>query len=200
MVQRRTSATRAVEAAKPEIATTAQYGQLTPREFNRGNVLRASAPARPLSLMRILYVTPAYKPADRMGGPIITVAATAEALAAKGHQVTVATTNANLDTDVDVPLDQPVGVDGVTVWYFARREPLRKWLPFIPYVSQSMGFAYAPAMKAVLRRLMADVDVVHTQMPFVYPTLVAARMALRLGKPLFYHQHGNFLPTRLERR
>jgi glycosyltransferase involved in cell wall biosynthesis len=150
--------------------------------------------------MRILYVTPAYKPADRMGGPISTVAAAAETLAAKGHAVTVVTTNANLDVNVDVPLNQPVDVDGVMVWYFARREPLRKWLPFVPYLSQSMGFAYAPAMKAGLRRLIADADVVHTQMPFVYPTLLAARMAVRMGKPLFYHQRGNFLPTRLDRR
>jgi glycosyltransferase involved in cell wall biosynthesis len=150
--------------------------------------------------MRILYVTPAYKPAFRMGGPIATVAAAAEALVRKGHEVTVATTNANLDTDVDVPLDRPVAVDGVTVWYFRREEPLRKWLPFVPYLSHSMGFVYAPEMKNALRRLIADADVVHTQMPFVYPTYVAARLAQRLRRPLFYHQRGNFLASHLQRR
>jgi glycosyltransferase involved in cell wall biosynthesis len=150
--------------------------------------------------MRILYVTPAYKPAYRMGGPIATVAAAAEALVRQGHEVTVATTNANLDADIDVPLDRPLSVDGVTVWYFRREEPLRKWLPFIPYLSQSMGFVYAPAMKDALRRLIADADVVHTQMPFVYPTYAAARLAERLGKPLFYHQRGNFLASHLQRR
>lgn len=150
--------------------------------------------------MRILYVTPAYKPAYRMGGPIATVAAAAEALVRKGHEVTVVTTNANLDTDIDVELDRPVPVDGVTVWYCRREEPLRKWLPFIPYLSRSMGFVYAPAMKATLRRLMADADVVHTQMPFVYPTVLAGRLARQLGKPLFYHQRGNFLPSHLQRR
>lgn len=150
--------------------------------------------------MRILYVTPAYKPAYRMGGPIATVAAAAEALARMGHDVVVATTNANLDTDIDVPLETPQNVDGVTVWYFRREEPLRKWLPFIPYVAQSMGFVYAPAMKDALRRLIADADVVHTQMPFVYPTYAAARLAEQLGKPLFYHQRGNFLGSHLQRR
>ncbi|HEY6141402.1 MAG TPA: glycosyltransferase [Thermoanaerobaculia bacterium] len=150
--------------------------------------------------MRILYVTPAYKPAYRMGGPIATVAAAAETLVRKGHQVTVVTTNANLDADIDVALDRPVDVDGVTVHYLQRVEPLRKWLPFVPYVSQSMGFVYAPAMKDVLRALIPAADVVHTQMPFVYPTYAAARLAERLGKPLFYHQRGNFLPSHLERR
>jgi len=150
--------------------------------------------------MRILYVTPAYKPAYRMGGPIASVSATAEALVGKGHQVTVATTTANLDEDVDVPVEQPVEVDGVTVWYFRRREPVREWLPFIPYLSQSMGFAYAKGMSTGLRRLMAEADVVHTQMPFVYPTLLAGRLARQLCKPLFYNQRGNFLPTHLSRR
>ena len=150
--------------------------------------------------MRILYVTPAYKPAYRMGGPIATVTAAAEALTRRGHQVTVTTTNANLDVDVDVALNRPIDVDGVAVWYFRRQEPLRKWLPFVPYLSQSMGFVYAAEMKEGLRHLVASADVVHTQMPFVYPTYVAARMAFHLGKPLFYHQRGNFLASHLQRR
>jgi len=150
--------------------------------------------------MRILYVTPAYKPADRMGGPVPVVAAIAELLARKGHDVRVVTTNANLDLDVDVPLDGPVDVDGVTVRYFRREEPLRKWLPFVPYLSHSMGYAYAPDMKAGLKTLVPWADVVHTHMPFVYPTYAAARAAKRFGKPLVYHQHGNYLDVRLARR
>jgi glycosyltransferase involved in cell wall biosynthesis len=150
--------------------------------------------------MRILYVTPAYKPAWRMGGPIASVSAAAEALVRRGHDVTVATTTANLDEEVDVPVGRAVDVDGVTVRYFRRSEPVRDWLPFIPYLSQSMGFIYSSEMKEVLPRLVAEADVVHTQSPFVYPTLLASRLARRLGKPLFYHQRGNFLPTHLGRR
>jgi glycosyltransferase involved in cell wall biosynthesis len=150
--------------------------------------------------MRILFVSSAYKPAYRMGGPAISIPAMAEALVRAGHAVTVVTTNANLDQDLDVPVDQPVNVDGVTVWYFRREEPLRKWLPFVPYLSQSSGFAYAPAMKQTLIRLVADADVVDTQTPFVYPTYAVSRVAARIGKPLFYHQRGNFLPSRLCRR
>jgi len=150
--------------------------------------------------MRILYVTPAYKPAYRMGGPIVSMAAVAERLARKGHEVTVATTNANLDEDLDVPLDRFVEIEGVNVRYFRRTEPLRRWLPFVPYVSRSMGYAYSPAMKDGLEALVPRHDLVHVQMPFVYPTYAAARAAFRHGKPLFYHQHGNYLPTHLARR
>jgi glycosyltransferase involved in cell wall biosynthesis len=150
--------------------------------------------------MRILYATPAYKPAYRMGGPVASVSAAAERLARRGHQVTVVTTNANLDEDVDVPLNEPVVVDGVTVRYFARTEPLRKWLPFVPYLSRSMGFAYAPRMRAALDELVPGHDLVHTHMPFVYPTYAASRAAMRHGKPLFYHQRGLYLPSHLSRR
>jgi glycosyltransferase involved in cell wall biosynthesis len=150
--------------------------------------------------MRILYVSSAYKGASRMGGPPNSISAAAEALVRAGHTVTVATTNANLDQDLDVPLNQPVDINGVTVWYFRREEPLRKWLPFVPYLSQSSGFAYAPEMKRALSRLVADADVVDTQTPFVYPTYAASKIAQRLGKPLFYHQRGNLIPSRLRRR
>ena len=135
-----------------------------------------------------------------MGGPAVSIAATAEALVRAGHTVTVVTTNANLDENLDVPFNRPVDMEGVTVWYFRREEPLRRWLPFVPYLSQSSGFAYAPEMKKALPRLVADADIVDTQTPFVYPTYATARVALRLGKPLFYHQRGNLIPSRLRRR
>ena len=152
---------------------------------------------RPLN---ILYAMPGYKPAWRVGGPIQSVAAAAEKLAARGHRVTVFTTNGNLDQDIDVPLDQPVEVDGVTVWYFRREEPLQKYLAFAPYLSRSMGFLYAPAMAAKLDEMMPEFDAVDTQMPFVYPTYAASRAAIRHRVPLFYHQRGNLLDTHMARR
>lgn len=150
--------------------------------------------------MKILYAVHGYKPAYRVGGPIHTVSAAAERLVRKGHEVIVFTTNSNLDEDLDVPINQPIDVDGVQVWYFKREEPIQKWLPFIPYLSKSMGFLYTPAMRAELDRIVPSVDVVHTQMPFVYPTYAAGRAAIRHQKPLFYHQHGVFDPERLKFR
>ena len=151
--------------------------------------------------MRILYVTPGYKPAYRLGGPIVSVSAAAEWLVRKGHEVTVVTTNANLDEDLDVPCNCPVDIEGVEVWYLRRQEPLKKWLPFVPYLSHSMGYTYAPEMRTTLDRLMPFHDVVDTQAPFVYPTLAAAHAAQRHRTPLFYHQRGDYLnPHRLRRR
>lgn len=150
--------------------------------------------------MRILYAVHGYKPAYRVGGPIISVSAAAETLVRKGHQVTVFTTNSNLDEDLVVPLDQPVEVEGVEVWYFRREEFIQRWLPFVSYLSRSIGFLYAPMMASQLNRTLPVVDVVHTHMPFVYPSYAAARAAHRFGKPLFYHQRGVFDPERLKFR
>jgi glycosyltransferase involved in cell wall biosynthesis len=150
--------------------------------------------------MRILYAVHGYKPAFRMGGPIESVSALAEGLVRRGHEVTVVTTNSNLDQDLDVPVDQAVDVEGVTVWYFRRDEPLRRWLPFVPYLTRSIGFLYAPQMGEALRQAVPHVDLVHTHMPFVYPTYAAAREARRAHKPLFYHQRGVFDPERLKFR
>lgn len=150
--------------------------------------------------MHILYAVHGYKPAYRIGGPIISVSAKAEMLVKKGHTVTVFTTNSNLDEDLDVPTDQAVNVNGVDVWYFKRETPLKKWLPFIPYVSKSMGYLYAPRMRSALDELVPNVDVVHTHLPFIYPTYAAAWAAFKYGKPLFYHQRGVFDPERLKYR
>lgn len=151
-------------------------------------------------MVRILYAVLGYKPAYRLGGPIHSVSATAERLVRKGHEVIVFTTNSNLDQDLDVPTNRPIDVGGVEVWYFKREEPVQKWLPFIPYLSKSLGYLYAPAMRAQLDRIVPSVNVVHTQMPFIYPTYAAGKAAIRHQKPLFYQQRGVLGPEHLKFR
>lgn len=150
--------------------------------------------------MKVLFAVHGYKPAWRVGGPIVSVSALAETLVKKGHPVTVFTSNSNLDEDLDVPVDRPVDVEGVEVWYFRREEWVKKLFPWVPYLSRSMGFLYAPAMAGRLEERVPGVDVVHTHLPFVYPTWAAARAAQRHEKPLFYHQRGVFDPARLRFR
>jgi glycosyltransferase involved in cell wall biosynthesis len=150
--------------------------------------------------LNILYAVHAYKPAYRVGGPVLSVSSAAEKLVQRGHHVTVFTSNSNLDQDLDVPTNAPVDVEGVEVWYFRREEPFQKWLPFIPYLSRSLGFLYCPGMREALDRVVPSIDVVDTHMPFVYPSYAAAHAAFRHNKPLFYHQRGNFNEARLKFR
>jgi glycosyltransferase involved in cell wall biosynthesis len=150
--------------------------------------------------MHILYVAHGYKPAYRLGGPIWSISALAEGMVARGHAVTVFAPNGNVDEDLDVPTDRAVQVDGVTVRYFRREEPLKRFFPWVKYLSQSIGFMYTPDLLAVLRPILPTIDIVHTQMPFVYPTQAAARLAIAQRTPLFYSQRGVFDPSRLRFR
>ena len=102
--------------------------------------------------MRILFSALGYKPAYRIGGPVVVVTALAENLVKRGHQVVVFTSNSNLDEDLEVPMNQPVMVDGVEVWYFEHKEPLKKYLPFVPYISQSVGYLYLPLLQKCLTK------------------------------------------------
>ena len=71
--------------------------------------------------MRLLHVTPTYLPATRYGGPIQSVHGLCTALAARGHDVHVFTTNVDGRGDSAVPLARCVPTDGVGVWYFPSR-------------------------------------------------------------------------------
>jgi glycosyltransferase involved in cell wall biosynthesis len=150
--------------------------------------------------LNILYVVHGYKPAFRIGGPITSVAAAAEGLVKAGHNVTVYTTNSDLNQLLDVPTNRRVDVNGVGVHYFEFTEPLKQFLPWLDYVSRAHNYLYSPAMKAQMRRDIGGFDLVHTHLPFIWPTRMAGCEAIRAGVPLFYHQRGVFDPERLKFR
>jgi len=150
--------------------------------------------------LKVLFAVPGYKPAWRLGGPVHSVSALAENLVRRGHDVTVITTNSNLDQDLNVDTGRYHDIEGVQVRYFEHQEPLQRLLSRVEYFSKSVGFLYAPNMRAELDRIVPRMDIVHAHLPFVYPTLAAGRAAVRHGKPLVYHQRGVFDPARLRFR
>jgi glycosyltransferase involved in cell wall biosynthesis len=150
--------------------------------------------------LEILYAVHAYKPAYRVGGPILSVAALAEGMAARGHRVVVFTTNSNLTEPLDVATDRPVMVDNVEVWYFRQAVPFGSVFSRVSYFSKSMGYLYTPGLSTALKGAISSFDLVHLHMPFVYPCHRTAWSAIRAGKPLFYHQRGVFDPARLRFR
>ncbi len=70
-------------------------------------------------MMKILHISPAYKPAFIYGGPTLSVAKLCEVLSAK-YIVEVITTTANGKTELPVPTQRSLTVDGVNVQYFNR--------------------------------------------------------------------------------
>ncbi len=150
--------------------------------------------------MHILHILNGYKPAYRLGGTVFTGFEIAERQVRLGHRVTVFASNSNLDEDLAIEPNVAHDVSGVSVWYFARRELVREYLPFIPYLSRSSGFLYTPEMKRALEKIMPSVDLVHAHAPFTYPMIAASRVAFRFERPLVYQQHGVFDPGRLQYR
>jgi len=162
--------------------------------------MKKAAQENSLETLNILYAVPEYVPAFNIGGPVISLSAVAEHLVNRGHKVVVYTTNSNGVEDLDVPLNQPVMVNGVEVWYFPRFEIIKKIFPFWKYFSQSVGYRYSPGLARKVRRTLTNFDLVHTQAIWAFPSLIAGRKAIQSGIPLFIHQRGELHPARLDYR
>jgi glycosyltransferase involved in cell wall biosynthesis len=139
--------------------------------------------------VRLLHVVPTYLPAWRHGGPAVAVHGLCKALAARGHEVTVFTTDVHGATTLEVPRSQPVPVDGVTVWYFPVAPPRRL------YYSPALGAALAHQLEEMRR-----FDLVHLHSVFLWPTAAAARAAERAGVPYLVAPRGMLVGDLLRRR
>jgi glycosyltransferase involved in cell wall biosynthesis len=127
--------------------------------------------------LRILHVVPTYLPAWRHGGPILAIHGLCKALVARGHEVTVFTTDVHGEGRLDVPLGEPVKLDGVEVRYFPVLPPLRRL-----YV--------APGLAAAARAEVSRFDAVHLHSLFLWPTSAAARQAEGAGVPYVLSPRG----------
>jgi glycosyltransferase involved in cell wall biosynthesis len=128
--------------------------------------------------MRILFIAPSYKPAYIYGGPIVVIARLAERLVQLGHEVTVYTTTANGKTELDVPVKEPVMVDGVSVIYFKR---ITKDHTHI-----------SPSLYAAVWKNARQYDVIHIHSWWNFLVLGAALMCRLRGVKPVLSPHGMF--------
>ncbi len=143
--------------------------------------------------------THGYKPASKIGGPIVSVAAVAERLAARGHDVTVITSDSNLTERLAIDTRCSHLIDGVTVW-FNRTLNFREAVLGTRRPRRRLGYLYSVELRRRAAECIRRADIVHLQMPFVYPTYAAAREAARYGVPYLYQQRGVFDPSRMQCR
>ena len=136
--------------------------------------------------MRILHVLPTYFPAVRYGGPIYSVHALARALKRRGHQVHVYTTNVDGASISPVPLQRPVDIDGVEVWYFSTGLGRRI------YRSPTMGRAF--------RNNLAGFDILHLHSVFLWPTSAAAHIARQCDLPYILTPRGMLVRDLIRRK
>jgi len=136
--------------------------------------------------VRLLHVVPTYLPATRYGGPIYAVHGLCRALAARGHEVDVFTTNVDGDRDSEVPLGVPVNLHGVRVHYF-------------PSLSLRRIYVSPPMRRALAERLPAY-DLLHLHSVFLWPTYVAARAGERAHVPYVVSPRGMLVPELIRRK
>jgi glycosyltransferase involved in cell wall biosynthesis len=130
--------------------------------------------------LRLLHVVPTYLPAWRHGGPILAIHGLCKALVARGHEVTVFTTDVHGEGRLDVPLGEPVKLDGVEVRYF----------PVVPVLPPLRRLYVAPRLAAAVRAEVSRFDVVHLHSVFLWPTSAAARQAEGAGVPYVLSPRG----------
>lgn len=138
--------------------------------------------------MRILYICSYYKPAYVYGGPAKSIAAMCEALVQQGAQVTVLTTNADGNKPLDVPLEGPVDVDGVTVHYY----PITGFLPGT--------FFHSHALARACEGMVQEHDIAVLESFFTHPTGPAVKACRKWGKPYIIPQRGQLLPWALRQK
>jgi glycosyltransferase involved in cell wall biosynthesis len=137
--------------------------------------------------LRILHVVVTYYPAVRYGGPIRSVHGLAAAQAQRGHDVHVYTTNVDGDSELDVPTDRPVELDGVKVHYFPVWKPLRRLYG-------------SPALARRLRATIGEFDVAHIHAVFLLPLRDAARAAASAGVPYVVTPRGMLIRVLIQRK
>ena len=133
--------------------------------------------------MKVLHVIPSFAPAWRYGGTVTLALSLTRELARQGHDVTVMTTNIDGPGVLDVPLERPVPMDGVNVWYFPVQRP--RW------------YCFSRALGRALRQQVDQFDIVHIHSIFLWPTTVAAFWCRRRGVPYIVSPHGSLGPVSL---
>jgi len=110
----------------------------------------------------------------------------ARAMARRGHDVAIYTTNFNGTDNLDVPLGVPLDSGGVTVKYFPVHAP-RFWETCLP-----LGRA--------LRADAGKFDLMHLHSLYMYHDRAGAAAARRAGIPYIVRPHGTLDPYIFKRR
>jgi glycosyltransferase involved in cell wall biosynthesis len=130
--------------------------------------------------VRILFVTPFYKPAYVYGGPVHSIPSLCESLAAIGNDVSVITTNANGKNNFSETNGTFQIVDGVSVAYCQRDLPGDYF--FSRQLSQT---CYSEIYKD-------QFDIVYVASNWVFPFLPACHAAYRADVPYVVSPRASF--------
>ena len=122
---------------------------------------------------------PDILPAQIALGPIYPTHYLNKWLVRKGVDVTVYTTNLDERKVMDVPINQPVFIDGVRVFYFPASFPSR-WF-------------YSRELRRALKKNLSGFDIVHITSVFLAFSALGAHYAKKFGKPYIISPHGSLM-------
>lgn len=132
--------------------------------------------------MKILHVIPSYEPAWAFGGTVTATSNLCRALARKGIDVTVYTTDADgKGGHLDVPLNETVDLGGVKVWYFH--------CDLLP-----KDAFYSRGLEKRLKECIKDFDLVHVSAIWQWIQINVYKACKAFTKPYIVSTHGSFSP------
>lgn len=134
--------------------------------------------------MKILHVTPYFKPSWEAGGPPRSVYDLASRQVTAGHEVTVYTTD-GFKGRLDVEVNRPLEVDGIRTYYFRNLSM---------YLAGNMNLPIPLKLPFVAWREIRDFDIVHIHEHRTFLAAIAAILAARAGVPYIVQPHGS-VPT-----
>jgi glycosyltransferase involved in cell wall biosynthesis len=139
--------------------------------------------------LSVLLVASYFHPATVYGGPVSSNLSLVRGLSRSGVRVRVATTDANGRERISLPrVRDDSGVEIHTLRRLGRRLP-------------GFGtFFFAPGMVPTLARLIQESDLVQIQGTWVFPNLVASRLARLYRKPYIISPKGTLEPWALEQK
>jgi len=130
--------------------------------------------------MKVLHVIPSYEPAWAFGGTVTATSYLCRALAQKGIDVTVYTTDADGKGGyLDVPLNEPVDLGGVKVWYFHCDFGVKKAF-------------YSRGLSKKLKESLEDFDLIHTSAVWQFIQLAVSKVCKYYRVPYIVSAHGSF--------
>jgi glycosyltransferase involved in cell wall biosynthesis len=136
--------------------------------------------------MRLLFVTPYYKPAYVYGGPVRSIPALCESLAAMGANVTVHTTDANGRGSLSAAASGQKHLNGVEVRYFRRRG--------------TRTYYYSSDLARACLRDARHFDLIYVFSNWCYPLLPACRAARSASVPCVVSPRTSFMSEAWKRK
>lgn len=129
--------------------------------------------------MKILQLNPAFYPAFAYGGTVNVSYNLAKALAKRGHDVTVFTSD-TIDKHTRQN-DLYVEHEGMKIFYFRNVSNLLAWHRFLLY----------PGLIRALKKNIQDFDIVHLHGTRNFQNIIAAHYAKKYGIPYVIQPHGS---------